>query len=251
MLLAAYAPAGGDSLWFFDGFETQIGLLVLLVFVATCIVWLARRQAYASRMDGGRSRGRPGWADPHWRARVKALEEREPTAIASATAGPVRIVATIASAPQTLGGEPGRECVWRNQPGAGPETAIAVELVFVADASGRCAIDGLEHARVIAPIERPPGVSKVRVASTRREHVALYVGDVVEIFGRFAPERVGDDPDPTKLVYGTLGGAGPLEIHLRTRVSVSPTPPSDETAPVSTDAPPAPADAASDEGVPP
>jgi hypothetical protein len=38
MLLAAYAPAGGDSLWFFDGFETQIGLLVLLVFVATCIV---------------------------------------------------------------------------------------------------------------------------------------------------------------------------------------------------------------------
>ncbi len=252
MVLAAYAPAGGgDSLWFFDGFETQIGLLILLVFVATCIVWLARRQAYANRDGGERARGRPDWADPKWRERVKALEAGAPTAVATATAGPVRIVGTIASAPQSLGGEPGRECVWRNHAGAGPDTAIAAELVFVADASGRCAIDGLEHARVIAPIERPPGAPKVRATSTRREHVALYIGDEVEIFGRFAPDRVGDDPDPTKLVYGTLGGAGPLEIRLRTRATVSATAPSDEAAPVSTDAPPAPADDASDEGAPP
>lgn len=251
MWLLAHAPAGGDSLWFFDGFERQIGLLVLLVFVATCIVWFARRQAFANRIGGERARGRPDWADPKWRERVKALEGREPTAIASARADAVRIVGTIASAPQTLGGETGRECVWRNQAGAGAETAIAADLVFIADASGRCALEGLEHARVIAPIERPASGAKVRATSTRREHVALYVGDEVEIFGRFAPDRVGDDPDPTKLVYGTLGGAGPLEIRLRTRATVSATAPSHEAAPASTDAPPAPADDASEEGVPP
>jgi hypothetical protein len=207
-----------DTLWFFQGFEKQIGLLVLLVCVATGIVWFARRQAFRGTSEG-RASARPDWADPKWRARVAALEEAPPTKIAEARAGAVRIVATIATAPQTLGGVPGRECVWRNNAGAGAETAIATDLVFVSDASGRCAIESLEHARVIAPIERPARAAKVRATSTRREHVALYIGDEVEIFGRFAPDRVGDDPDATKLVYGTLGAAGPLEIRLRTRPS--------------------------------
>jgi len=247
-VLAAQAPAGDDSLWFFQGYETQIGTLLALVFFATVVVWFARRQAFANRMDGGRARGRPDWADPKWRARVKALEAADPTAIASAGAEAVRVVATIASAPQTLGGAGGRECVWRNNAGAGPDTAIASELVFVADASGRCAIDSLEHARVVAPIERPARVSKVRATSTRPEHVALYIGDEVEIFGRFAPERTGDDPDPTKLVYGTLGADGPLEIRLRTRPT-APASPSTADESAAPDAPPA-ADA-HDQGVPP
>jgi hypothetical protein len=177
---------------------------------------------------------------------VKVLEAGEPTPIASARAGSVRVLATIVSAPQSLGGALGRECVWRNNAGEGPATAIASELVFVADASGRCAIEDLESARVIAPIERPERVSKVRATSTRPEHVALYIGDEVEIYGRFAPERTGDDPDPTKLVYGTLGAAGPLEIHLRTRPTA---PASTIDAPVAPDAPAA-ADA-HDPGVPP
>jgi hypothetical protein len=244
-LVVAPAAPDSDSLWFFQGYEARISMLLALVLVATFVVWFARRQAYANRTGGERARGRPDWADPKWRARVKALEDAEPTAIAKAGAGAVRVHATIASSPQSLGGASGRECVWRNNAGAGPDTAIASALVFVADASGRCAIESLEHARVIAPIERPERVSKVRATSTRPEHVALYIGDEVEIFGRFAPERTGDDPDPTKLVYGTLGADGPLEIRLRTRpTAIAST--ADESAAKGT-----PAADANDQGVPP
>jgi hypothetical protein len=229
--VALIAPSGEDAFEVFEGLGPQFGILLLLVPLAILVVWVARRQASAGRRSGERPRGRPDWADPSWRARVAELEAAEPIAIAAAKPGAVRFVATIASAPKALGGPAGRECVWRNHKGGGPDTAIASELVFVADASGRCAIEGLEHARVIAPAERASRPTKAR-ASSRGEHVALYIGDEIEIYARFTAERVGDDPDPSKLVYGTLDAAGPLEIRLRTRT----TPAASEA---SADAPPA------------
>lgn len=241
--ILAVAPAGDDPFEVFHGLGPQFGILLLLVPVALVVLWYARKKAYADR-GGGRATKRPGWADPDWRATVTQLEASEPTPIARATRGPVRFVATIASAPENLGGPRGRECVWRNQAGGDAATAIGSELVFVADASGRCAIEGIEHARVIAPIETSTA-TRGRT-SGRREHVALYVGDEVEIYARFAPETVGDDPDPTKLVYGTLGATGPIEIRLRERPErAAPEPP----APATPDA--APAGEAHDEGSPP
>ncbi|HET6583358.1 MAG TPA: hypothetical protein VFG69_07920 [Nannocystaceae bacterium] len=229
---ALHAPAGEDAFEVFEGLGPQFGILLLLVPLAILVVWVARRQSFAGRTSGERARARPDWADPQWRARVAELEAGEPIAIAAATSGVVRFVATIVSAPQALGGPPGRECVWRNYKGSGPDTAIASELVFVADASGRCAVEGLEHARVIAPFEPPSRPAKAR-GTGRGEHVALYVGDEIEIYARFAPDRVGEDPDPSKLVYGTAGAAGPLEIRLRTRptpAAAEPTPPTDADA---------------------
>lgn len=231
-VVARIAPAGEDAFEVFEGLGPQLGILLLLVPLAILVVWVARRQAFAGRRRGERPRGRPDWSDPDWRARVAELEAAEPTPIATAKSGAVRFVATITSAPEALGGPSGRECVWRNHKGGGPDTAIASELVFVADASGRCAIEGLEHARVIAPAERASRPTKAR-ASSRGEHVALHVGDEIEIYARFAAERVGDDPDASKLVYGTLGAVGPLEIRLRTR----PTPVASElAAPIDADA---------------
>jgi hypothetical protein len=244
--LFTLAPAGEDPFEVFHGLGPKFGILLLLVPVALVVVWYARKMAYASRSEGGRAQKRPDWADAGWRAKVAELEAADPTPIAKASKGPVRFVATIASAPEHLGGPSGRQCVWRNQAGGDADTAIGSELVFVADASGRAAIEGLEHARVIAPVETI-GAMRGRT-SGRREHVALYVGDEVEIYGRFAPEKVGDDPDATKLVYGTLGTVGPIEIRLRTRPErATPEPP----APATNDAAPAPAADAHDEGSPP
>ena len=53
------------------------------------------------------------------------------------------------------------------------------------------------------------------------EWISLYVGDEVEVLGRFTPERVeGDADDPREVVYGTLGADGPLEVRLVQRPPV-------------------------------
>lgn len=200
----AFAAPDDDPFAVFAGLGPQLGLLLVLAAIAIGVVWYARRQAARRGVAGRRSR-RPDWADPAWRAKVTALEQGEVTTIASAGATTVRIVATIASSPSAISGPPERACVWLNTVGASAEEALAVELVFIADDTGRCALEGLEHARVIAP----------RESTTRdKRTIALYVGDKIEVFGTFAPERAGDDPDPRKLVYGTLGADGLLEIRV-------------------------------------
>lgn len=230
-----------DPFAVFAGLGPQLGLLLVLGSIAIAVIWYARRMA-ARRGAGARRRSRPDWADPQWRARVAELEAAAPTPIASAPASSVRIVATLASAPTHLGGPPEHACVWLNTVGGAPETAIAAELVFIADDSGRCALEGLEHARVIAP----------REASARdKRTVSLYLGDRVEIFARFVPERVGDDPDARNLVYGTLGADGPLEIRVIDRPERAPTPAPEPPA-ASTTSLPSPAPAGPDDpGAPP
>lgn len=201
----AFAAPDDDPFAVFAGLGPQLGMLLVLAAVAIGVVWYARRQA-ARRGVGGRNRSkRPDWADPAWRARVTALEEAEATPIAKAGATTMRVIATIAAAPSSISGPPERACVWLNTVGASPEHALAVELVFIADDSGRCALEGLQHARVIGPREH---------AARDKRNVALYVGDKIEVFGTFVPERAGEDPDPRKLVYGTLGADGLLEIRV-------------------------------------
>ncbi len=231
MNAVAFAAPDDDPFAVFAGIGPQLGLLLALAAVAIAVVWYSRRQA-SRRGVGARKRGRPDWADPAWRARVAELEAAPPTAIASATATSMRVVAKIASAPTAISGPPERACVWINTVGAPADHALAIELVFIADESGRCALEGLEHARVIAPREE----------TTRdKRTVALYVGDTVEIYGRFVPERAGTDPDPRNLVYGTLGKAGPLEIRVTERPERSTNADTRAPAPAGTE----------DEGAPP
>lgn len=215
--MIAFAPPAGpddDPFAMFGGLGPQLGLMLLLAAVAVAVVWLSRRAGKGKRSSGGKRR--PGWADPQWRATVEAMRAA-PTKIASAKPGDVCVLATLANAPLSLGGPPERACVWRNTMGADASLAVGAELVFVADDSGRAALEHLERARVIAPTETAPGR---RGNERTRRIVALYIGDTVEICARFDVDKVGNDPDPRKLVYGTLGATGPIEI----RVIERPTP---------------------------
>ncbi|MCY1056928.1 hypothetical protein [Nannocystis sp. SCPEA4] len=148
-------------------------------------------------------------SDPQFSGFVgRALQRGALTPIATAGAQPIMIRGVITSADGNLGGAPGRECVWRNRSGAPRDAAVAAELVVVADSTGRLTLENLDHAEVIAPEEK----AGPRVAS-----YGLYIGDEIEVIGRFKPERFGTDPDPTRLVYGSMGGDGNLYVRVHSR----------------------------------
>lgn len=175
-------------------------------------------------------------SDPRFSGFVsRALERGLVTPIATAEAQPIMIRGVLTSSDGNLGGAPGRECVWRNRSGAPRDAAVAAEVVVVADATGRATLENLERAEVIAPEEK----AGPRVASC-----GLYLGDEVEVIGRFKPERFGNDPDPTRLVYGSLGGDGNLYVRLHSRAKTPATP--ETTQPPGAEAvssPPSPAQA--------
>lgn len=175
--------------------------------------------------------------DPQFSGFVgRALQRGLITPIASAEAQPIMLRGVITSSDGNLGGAPGRECVWRNRSGAPRDTAVAAEIVVIADATGRATLENLELAEVIAPEEK----SGARVAST-----ALYIGDEVEVIGRFKPERFGSDPDPTRLVYGSMGGDGNLYVRVYSRPKSSDVPASSslEAGAEAVSSPPSPAQA--------
>lgn len=189
--------------------------LGLLVPIAILVYWVGytrlQRSMSGSRLEPrGRRFGDSGDEfDREFNAIVERAERRDVvTPIAEARAVPVMIRGTLTNADGNLGGKPGRECVWRNRAGGRRDAAVAAEFVSIADASGRAVIEHLDQARVIAPGEQIAG---------RRESCSLYLGDEVEIIGMFKPERIGDDPDPTRLVYGNLGSSGPLQVRLLER----------------------------------
>jgi hypothetical protein len=211
-------PEAVDDPWsMFDGSSADALLLFALIPLAVLVIWYGGRQFRRERGGSAlRPKGRTfeivtsgprrGQRDrQRWRNVVERLERRPPTSIAEAPRGAVRLVARIADASGNLGGSPGRECVWRNRAGGRPQSAVGAELIIVADDSGRCGVENLEAARVIAPAEQH---------TMHHESVSLRIGDQVELFGLFEPEMVGDDPDPTRLVYGTLGATGELEVRL-------------------------------------
>ncbi|MEM7153452.1 MAG: hypothetical protein AAF799_11460 [Myxococcota bacterium] len=218
--------AGDDNPFamFADWDASSLMWLGLLVPVAVVVFFVGSKR-FRSQMGAGaiiprgRDRfvgGRVKGHGPQWRATVERLQERPPTAIAEATPGPVRIEAEIVRASGNLGGSPGRECVWRNRAGAGPQTAVGADLLIVADATGRCGVEEFEAARINAPVER---------AGAHYESVALYVGDRIEVVGTFEADRVGEHEDPAMLVYGTLGTDGRVEIRVLERPAPVETPP--------------------------
>ncbi|MCH9687985.1 MAG: hypothetical protein K0V04_41530 [Deltaproteobacteria bacterium] len=214
--LRCLAPAAPDDNPFsmFAGWDTgQLVWLAILVPIAVMVFFVGSRR-YRSQLGAGSitPRGRDrfvpggrGRRDAAWRATVERLEARPPATIAEASDGPLRVEGELVWASGNLGGAPGRECVWRNRAGAGPQTAVAADLVIVADASGRCGVEQLEGARVTAPVDK---------AGAHYESTSLHVGDRVEVIAMFEREVVGEHEDPAQLVYGTLGADGRVSIRV-------------------------------------
>lgn len=213
--LTAPAPPSDPGADIFHDLGTRLDpdwfLLALLVPIAVMVFWIGsrlfRRELGINAME---PKGRPfrEWSaegDPAWRATMARLEGRAVGEIATAPAGPVRFEGVLVSSNGSLGGHPQHACVWRNRAGGHPRSAVAAELVVLADATGRCGIENLERARVIAPTEK---------TTVHHESTSLYLGDRIEVMGTFEHDRVGDDPDPTQNVYGTVGTKGPINIRV-------------------------------------
>lgn len=154
--------------------------------------------------------------DPQFAAMVGRMMQRGAvTKIGEAGAGPVLVRGVLTTADVTLGGPSGRETVWQNRSDAGRDAAIAAEYVVIADATGRATLENLATADVIAPEEK---------LGPHRAYCALRLGDEVEVVARFKPERFGQDPDPTRLVYGTLGADGHLHVRVCQKPPTAPRP---------------------------
>jgi len=189
-------------------------LLALLIPLAVAVAWYGSRRARfgggaaATRRFGGRSASP---LDPAFMAAVRRFEERGAAAeIARAPAGLVMLRGAISGAATTLGGAPGRECVWRNRADGRRDMAVASEIVFIRDASGQASLEGLEGAQVIAPREH---------VGPNLEWVSLYIGDEIEVIGRFdlEPAPIGDAPSAQ--IYGSLGLDGKLHVRVLRRPS--------------------------------
>lgn len=209
--------SSGDPFAMFADWDTgSLALLAFLVIGAVGVFWYGSRRL---SKDRGASSLRPhgrvlgGHGPRHlgaaWRAKATRLEERPPTQIAEASGAAIRVVGTIVRSSGSLGGPAERACVWRNRAGARPDSAVGAELIIIADDTGHCGVENLEAARVTAPAEK---------VGMHYEWISLYVGDEVEVLGRFTAERIeGDADDPREVVYGTLGADGPLEVRLVNR----------------------------------
>jgi len=148
---------------------------------------------------------------------ISRLESLPVTPIAQAKAKDLHVEGRLASAVGSLGGRPENACIWHNRAGANRESAVGTELVLLADETGQLGIENIAEARVIAPVETKSG---------GRDRVSLYLGDRVQVLGRFSPEVLGNDDNPKSKVYGFLGRDGPIQVRLLDRYSSEDTLPS-------------------------
>ncbi len=189
-------------------------VLAMLIPVAIVVLWFGNRSFRHFRGAGQlEPRGRPFFSggtgpEPEFDKVRLRLEQLEPTTIAGAPKAVIRIEGVIVNSAGTLGGAPGRECVWRSRVGGRPGSAIASEAIVVADATGKMGVEALETAQVTAPHEKH---------SIHHESMGLYIGDKIEVIGQFVPEMIGEDADPTQIVYGTMGARGPMLVRVLDR----------------------------------
>ena len=214
---AVFASAVADDPFsIFSGSPGQLLLLLLLIPAAVVVFWFGSRQfrkdrrASDLRPKGRLLRDESATRPAKWRAEVERLQMRPPTPIARAKRGAVKLQGVIVGANGNLGGSPGRECVYRNRAGARAESAVAAELIVIADETGRCGIEGLEQAYLVAEPDRH---------GVHVESVSLNLGDRIEAIGLFDPEELPEHPDATEIVYGTLGARGHLDVRRIERPS--------------------------------
>lgn len=199
-LLAPPSSSEGDIDWLLDGPWAKLALLITVAIAVLTVGNLMVKRRGAS-VSGGRFRGDFDLA-------VAKMESLPVTPIADAQAGPVRLIATLSSSNGSLGGQPGRECVWRNRYGGARSTAVSAELVVAKDDTGQVAIEDLEGARVLAPKDEPAG---------KTEFASLLLGDEVELLGYFAPEKHGAEDDPGERIYGIMGVDSQVQVRLTNR----------------------------------
>jgi hypothetical protein len=187
-------------------------VLAFMIPLAITVYWYGNRR-FGQQLGGSLGRGRWGLddepLDAAFREQVRRFQDRDrPGPIADAPAGMVMIRGVLSGSDLNLGGAPGRECVWRNRADGRRDMAIGADVVFIRDASGQAALEGIERAQVVAPEETAR-------ASRGHEWMGLYLGDEVEVIGRFTPESdVAEDGDPSAQVYGSLGQDGKLHVRL-------------------------------------
>ncbi len=138
---------------------------------------------------------------------IARLESLPVQPIGAAKTGKVHFEAIILSATGTLGSKHGKPRIWHNRAGSGRNTAVGVELAVLGDATGQVGVENLETARVIAP----------RDSSSPHDTVSLYVGDRVQALGIFTADAHGDDPDPSKNIYGMIGSNSQLQLRVLRR----------------------------------
>jgi len=181
--------------------------LALLIPVAMLVALFAGRRyrrERSARMIEPRKRFRRTIGDERDRAPIDFFDRSSGT-IAQLRDGTIQLRGTLVSASELLSAS-SPACVWRNRVDAQRHSAVAAELVTLADASGKVVLDGLEHAFVEAPVERSNG---------RHDACSLYLHDIVDVVGQFRAERFGESDDPTQLVYGTM--VAPLRVRVVAR----------------------------------
>lgn len=230
MLALAPPPAEGEELgWLFTSQWSTLAVLVMIAVAVLLVGGMLSRNASRRR-----ARSRPGASFDLDVARMDSLPVTPARELAE---GPAHVTGVIHSSVGVLGGAPGRECVYRNRAGGDRSTAVGSELIVVADASGRVAVENLEQARVLAP-KRETGA---------HETISLHVGDPVQVLGVFTPDPSDHDDDPSQRVYGSFGSAGAVQLKVlsaaRSTASPDAADPTHPTDP--TDAPHTPAPDAS------
>ncbi len=138
---------------------------------------------------------------------VAKMDDLSLSTIASLVAGPAHIEGTVHSSVEKLGGAPGEEIVYMDKSGGGKQTAVASELIVVADATGRVGVVNLERARVLGPRE---DVGK-------KSFLTIRVGDRVQVLGRFRVDRHGEDMPAQAQIYGLFGHDGPAQVKVLQR----------------------------------
>ena len=205
MFRRALGTSGGEIDWILDGPWAKLALLITVAIAVLTMSNLLMKRRNAA--GGGRIRG-------DFDLEVAKMEQLPITPIAQAKAGPVRLEAVLVSTQGSLGGKPGRECVWRNRYGGARSTAVASELVMARDSSGQVGIEDLEGARVLAPKDEGGG---------KHEFASLYLGDRVELLGYLRAEHHGDAEAASERVYGMMGVDSQVQVRMLERATPSET----------------------------
>jgi hypothetical protein len=193
-------PDGDQDInWLLDAPWAKVALLITL---AVGVMFMTNAVMRKKRRRGIRK--------PDFNLHVAKLEQLPISTIAAAKAGEVHLVGTLHKGDGALGtGD--HACVYQNRAKSSRATAIAAEMILLADDSGVVGLEQLEAARVIAP----------REDHGPHDTIGLYLGDRVEVVGQLMifeqPQTAGG-----QALRGMLGGLGQIQVRVLERPEHAP-----------------------------
>jgi hypothetical protein len=190
-------PDGDQDInWLLDAPWAKVALLITLavgVMVMTNAVMRKKRRRAGIRHK------------PDFDLHIAKLEQLPISTIAAAKAGEVHLVGILQKGDGAIGTGP-HACVYQNRAKSSRATAIAAEMILLADDSGVVGLEQLEAARVIAP----------REDHGPHDTIGLYLGDRVEVVGELMifeqPQTAGG-----QALRGMLGGLGQIQVRVLER----------------------------------